>query len=263
MVLLKVKGSIGLAAHPLMLLALGGVAPCTLGQSVPAPSPRAQEQYAWTYQVWDSSDPYARVRANADVALARESRPDQLVGRYSQQASKQPRDPQALYLYAYTFYCRSVQTQKRDERRFTDLSRLFASTPSPRSYQYARLRFVIEGHVFATPKLASLGKRLLRRNPNDVDVNFYIINMLNMAQPSERALAFTCAYRLARINPKRASSYSSLGWVHFRSWMLTKNPQDADKAIAAYTKYLQLAPANDPFRPRAQQIIALIRKRKA
>lgn len=244
-----------------LLLGLSVVA--AVAQSQPGTSRVSRpDQYAWTREPWDSKDPFARIRLDVDTALARQTKPGQLVSQHQVALKKRPESPQALFQLAYSSYQQSLQTRKVDTRRVSELNRKFAQLPSPHSYQYARMRFITEAIAFPTSKLKSVGLRLLHRNPKDVDVNFHIINMLDLSKPQEKATAFVCARRLVQINPQRPSSHSSLGWVYCRSWMLTKSPQDADKAIAAYTKYLQLAPKNDPFRPRAQQIIAMIRKRQ-
>ncbi len=234
----------------------------TYGQGAMAQSEGQTEQYSWTQERWNAKDPYARIRSTVDAALARQAKPEQLVEQYRLTAKKQPQSSQALFQWAYGSYRYSVQVHKLDRRSASQMNLKFAQLRSPHSYQYARMRFITEAMLFPSSRLKDLGLRLLKRNPNDVDVSHYMIDMLNLAKPQERATAFACAQRLVRLAPQRASSHASLGWVYFRSWLLNKNPADADKAVSAYQKYLQLAPPDDEFRSRAQKIIGMIHKGK-
>lgn len=100
------------------------------------------------------------------------------------------------------------------------------------------------------------------REPDDYDVKFRLIAILTPGlSTEEKKQAVSYANDLIRIDAKRPSAYSALGGVYYRSWLISKSRDDAEKSIAAYRRYLQLAPANDTFRPQAQSIIAMMQKK--
>ena len=75
----------------------------------------------------------------------------------------------------------------------------------------------------------------------------------------ERAEAIAYSERLVQLQPKRANAYSALGGTYFVSWFKTKDRTDRDKSLAAYNKFLKLAPPRDPFRPQAMRIVAMLK----
>jgi len=45
-------------------------------------------------------------------------------------------------------------------------------------------------------------------------------------------------------------------------WEKTKSREDRDNAIAAYRKYLELAPPNAEWRPQAEHLIKMLEKER-
>ena len=88
-----------------------------------------------------------------------------------------------------------------------------------------------------------------------------MIDTLNIeTSTKDRKQAIGYAQDLVRLSPKRPSAHASVGWVYFRSWMVSKTQYDANKAITGYRKYLQLAPKKDNFRKQAERIIKEIQQ---
>ncbi|RYZ92627.1 MAG: hypothetical protein EOP06_03705 [Proteobacteria bacterium] len=136
-----------------------------------------------------------------------------------------------------------------------------ASTPSPRVYNWTRLRFLVDARNFPDTLLRPVGERLVQRDPKDYEVKYRLIDTFNPGESkAEKKQALIYAHDLIRLNPKRASGYSALGGVYYRDWLLNKNRTDAGNAIAAYQRYLKIAPPNEPFRRQVTLLIALMRK---
>lgn len=104
---------------------------------------------------------------------------------------------------------------------------------------------------------------MLHRNPNDYDVKFYQVRILSSGNDKDRQQAIDYANDLVRMQPKRPSAYSALGGAYWLAFRGTDHRDVADKAIAAYRKYLELIPANDKSRPEAESMIKLIQEQKA
>ena len=214
---------------------------------------------AWMNETWSSKDPYKRLRVNIDAKWARTTNHADLLSQYRQEAEIQPSDSQKLFKWAYSLYLYIGQMKKRDMRQLNLAKKKLEAFPAQNSYEYSRMRFLIESLIFPSPALKKVGLQLLKRNKNDIDVNYYILDTLDITAPQERGIALSSAKSLVRLSPKRASSYAALGWIYFRVWRQTKSEQDKKQAVANYQTYLKLAPTNDTFRPQAMKIIAVLK----
>jgi hypothetical protein len=137
---------------------------------------------------------------------------------------------------------------------------------SPHAYEFARLRFLMEAWGAPFPQLEKLGQRLVHRNPQDYDVKYYLVQVLcTVPTPEAKQQALGYVREFMRANPKKISYWLNLGAVYNFSWYQSrgKNRADGKNAIAAYRKYLQLAPADDKKRKGVNEEIAYIQKRQA
>lgn len=220
--------------------------------------------WAWTAESWTRDDkPYLKIRQNIDKAVAGGQKPDALLTKYQALAQKKPYDPQAQFRWAYAAWQarKAVDSYDQQYRRLWRTQRAFARVPSPHVYEYARLRFLVEAWFRRVPQFKGVGERLAHRNSNDYEVKYYLASILDtspLAEERERALGY--AKDVIRLQPKRPSSYSLLGGVYFSSWLKTKNRSDAEKAIAAYQQYLQLASPNAEWRPQAKRLIQILQR---
>ena len=215
--------------------------------------------WVWTTEKWTADDkPYVEIRQNIDKAIASGHKPDALLKKYEGMAQKGKLSAQAQFRWAYAAWQARKAVDRYDDQRqrLWIPRRSFTRVASPRCYQYTRLRFLIEAWFLPTPRLKSVGERLVRRAENDYDVKAYMARILRTSTSlEERKKALAYAKDLVRLEPKRPSAYSTLGGVYFTSWLKTKNPDDGDKAVAAYRKYLDLAPRNAEWRPQAERLI--------
>jgi hypothetical protein len=260
-----------------VLLIVGASGLCALAQTINRPhkidSDRLQKMelpsWKWTKEAWTGDDkPFIAIRNDIDTAVvhAPTGKLSALVHKYEAVALKKPADAKAQFAWGYA----AVRARKAgydfSDRQWgvpLNISFNLAEVPSPRSYQYNRLRFLVALWWREFPQLKGLGFRLLRRNAQDYDVKYYLTRILSSGNDSEQQKAIGYAQDLVRMQPKRPSAYEALGsacWLAFRG---TDNRAIADKSIAAYRKYLQLIPANDKSRPQVESLIKVIQEQKA
>ena len=221
---------------------------------------QSQEDLSWTTERWQRKDVYESLRSQLNTEISRSKSYNSLVQKYRFRSEQRRQDPNAFFKFAYANFRYAQQTQKKDERQFRNILQRFSQYPPQGSYEFTRLRFIYEALNFATPKLRIVGIRLLDRNTRDLDVNYHIINTLNIARADDHQLALTCAKRLVKLAPHKANSHATLGWVYFRAWSISKNQQEARLSLNAYNRYLQLAKPQEPFRPQAQRIVAMLKR---
>lgn len=181
-------------------------------------------------------------------------------GKYERQAQLQLRNPVAQFGWALAAY-RRVQI----ERTLTDgpvpitIEGLVRAS-APESYQYARMRFLaIRVTDIPAVKLVGLGKRLLRRNPKDRDVIYYIVPILNYRAPKERAYALSLANSLVRANSKVAAAYIALANANFYAWLATGNKAYGEQAITAYRKHMSMTKVDEIGKRQIARVVKRIR----
>ncbi len=220
--------------------------------------------WGWTSGSWDGDDkPYRQIRTAIDHAIAGGRKPQELMYFYETFARKAPNDPKAQFRWAYAAYKAALTVDYyTGERILGDPRDALVLGPFPNTYEYARLIFLTEDYaVMFVPELQQISKRFLKVSPQDTEVRYAAAkNLLYNRDPATRQLAVDCVYGLIRARPQWAKPRGLLGFVFYRQWKTTKSQSDAAKAIQGYQRYLALAPANDPFRQRAQETIAEIRR---
>ncbi len=244
----------------LFLLAVGcSTQPAT--SPVKPGSPLSPPDTSWKKEAWSGSDqPYAAIRK--EINKAGKGTGD-LVLRYKSAAQKNPKDPVAAYRWGYAYYVAATHNPSLlRSKTMQEVLEFLRAVPSPRSYEFARLRFLLEGNGDEPGAyLKEVGKRLLARRSKDNQVKFTLVRLLNPGLYLEdRKLALAYGQDLMAAMPDKPNVYNLMGDIYMRIYVQTKDPSARDKAIAAYEKYLALAPPNFP-RKAAERWIKVLRKR--
>jgi len=112
--------------------------------------------------------------------------------------------------------------------------------------------------------LLPLGKRLEQKDPKDYAVKYLLRRLLSWSSSAEdRKLAVVYARDMVGAKPSEPAYRASLAGAYMNLWEKTRNPEDADKAIAAYREHLRVAPADAEFRSWAEHLIKVTEKEKA
>ena len=225
-----------------------------------------QTLWAWTTEKWDASDrPYQQIRDNIWRSISSGQKPEILDAKYRALAKSEayhpPYDSVAQFRWAYVAYqAVIVNPQLIDHSDFAAATQALGYGPSPRSYEYARLRFLMEAMSWPDIHLKVAGERLLARVPDDFQVKYQLTHVLASGSTSSQNMnqAVLYAQQLVRAMPSKGRMYGLLGETYYTRWLSGKSSMDGDNAIAAYEKYLALAPPNDSFRHQAQYLIKKI-----
>ncbi|HEX8234504.1 MAG TPA: hypothetical protein VF600_00960 [Abditibacteriaceae bacterium] len=218
--------------------------------------------WEWTNEKWMGNDrPYRDLRRSIEQAVKRTNQRDVavLVEKYRKRAVAHPVDPKAQFAWGYATLegRRKGYTINRDVARRVSLA--LTDATSPKTYQYARLRFLMTMHWGTYPQLKSLGQRLLLREPRDNEVKYYVVRLLSSGSGKEKQQAMNYAQELVRLQPKWSGSYSALGEVYREIFFTNKDLAAGDKAIAAFRKSIQLMPP-DSNHENTDYLIKIIRK---
>lgn len=211
------------------------------------PNKMLLENWEWTQEAWTGSDaPYVAIRHNVDRTLAPLDRPAaiELIGRYRAQASLNGQDPRLQFKWAYAVVAASKKGYRPSTNDAADCTYALEKAVSPRSYEYARIRFLTAMQWGTYSALKSLGYRLIKRNPTDLHVQYNFSRILANGTAKERQQALSYAQSFVRRYPQWAGSYILIGEVYQEMFYRTRNISMGDKAIAAYLKSIQLAGAN-------------------
>ena len=240
-----------------------------VGKSQQAAHPRALPQgaafWAWTQDKWTGNDaPFARTRSQIEAAVASGTSPRTLVAKYRKVALQKPNSALAQFAWGYAAYKAAVDPKvgaNEGQRYLNDAFTGLALAPPPHSYNYTRLRFLSGAQVGPFPELKSVGQRLLQHTPGDYDVRYYVATILaNSRSPLDRSKGQAYAEDLARQRPKDPAALGLLGGVYYQSWVQTRSKADGERAVAAYRRYLQVAPADYAFRQVAEYLINKVEK---
>jgi len=206
--------------------------------------------------------PYQKLREDiySQLMAAKDAQP--LLDQYRAEAEAKPKDPLAQFAWGYTAL--RTPALAGHENVTVDVSGLpdaLAAAPFPRTYDYARLRFLAQAQVRPNGQLEDLGRRLLKRDPTDPAVMYQQISVLEQtpARP-QNTEALRLARTLVEAYPDQLAYLRKLGNIYQESYMdFGFHKADAEAAIAVYQKYLQLAPPNDPTRAGIKRTIKIMR----
>ena len=235
------------------------------------------DTFAWGKVEWSGDEkPLAQARAEADTALSKADSPAQLhkiYEAYKETAQQQPSDLVAQFSWAdATFQLATrnallVQPDRKGPRGNQALREVLAPAaesfekvaPSP-TYEYTRLRFLLEALYTPLPQLVPIGQRLLKHAPKDYEVMFSLLVISPVNTDEERNQALLYAQELVKANPKTAKYYTAKGWIHFLIYQRTSKEADKIQAVESYQKFLELASPTDPFRKDAKEWMEMIQQ---
>lgn len=182
-------------------------------------------------------------------------------------ADQNPEDVEAQFRWGYAMLeapYAGVALQSGPYSDYYFVVRALARPKSPRSYLYARLRFVLMSLEYDYPQLKSLGLRLLERKPSDTPVKTYLVPYLSISDDAqEREQALKYAQELVAQYPKWSGAYSVLGSHYKKVFFRSGDVYTADKAVAAFKKFISLLSTGDEAqRARALDTIQMIEAKK-
>ena len=223
---------------------------------------RIEREYAWTKAVWTGdSKPYLAIQAHLDK-MQREKQDMAAVARqFSKLTAKQKAsDPQAVFRWAYAALLADNGTEDAEVERVRAM-RAMGEVVSPHVYEFDRIRFILLCRDNPNNDLKGLGERLLKRRSGDYWVLLYQVYTLEPGvNADDRKRAFEICSHLTRALPKDPLVQLLVGDTWRRFAWTTQKKADANKAIAAYRKALDLMPTNNPGRQNVLRQIEFVQQ---
>lgn len=199
---------------------------------------------------------FKQARLRIDATIAAGQNPAAIAEQYRPQAVKEPYNPKTVFPFVYAaFQAQRNDQSYRDSGRFAQAVVALGRVPPQRTYEFDRLSFLVQAEdTSGSATLKDAGLRLLKRDPNDNGVKYFVVETLEPGlHPAERRLAMQYTSQLIKASPKDAKVYALRGYVHNIAFMEKNNALDAKQAVIYYQKYLALAPQDDDFRDTAAE----------
>lgn len=222
---------------------------------------------SWMIEAWTGDNrPYRQSRTETDKVSSNPSSLDSIAKRLESDVEKNPSDPKREYQWAYATYKSAIVSNPRDENKLILSRDALQRANPPHSYDYTRLRFLIEATLFVGPQynnFIAVGKRLMQRDPNDVEVKYQMVKILgDSPRLTDQNMAVAYAESMVHQHPERGNYHANLAGAFLSRWLLFRNHSDAENAVAEYQRYLTIAPPDASFRSQAEHMIKLIRERE-
>lgn len=227
----------------------------------------ALEVQRWLHENWAGDpEPYLQIEHQVDQAMTSGENPAALLQHNKALAQQQPQDPQAQFRWGYSGW-KMMNSSSGYREKHLYLGGVFealASAPSPDTYEYARLRYLVAPH---SKHMVKIGERLLQVNQNDSVVKSHLVGDYiqligaidlrpESLNPQLKLRAVTLAQQVIESNPTIARYHASLGSVYATAWVISRSRKDALQAVKAYQEYLRFASPNDEARP---QVLAIMK----
>jgi hypothetical protein len=209
--------------------------------------------WSWANETWGNNDkPYQETKADIDKALVQGQDLEKLLDKYKSAALDSPTNPVEQFRWAYLAYRISLLPQNQDkgvDKIGLSLEAMYRPV-SPHSYEYDRLRFLMESYLTSNYELIGLGRRLIQRDPQNQDIQFYAIR--NLSDPKDwgdrTSLGIVSSQKQALLllqtfiqkYPTSSSGYNLLGGLYSEMYLKSNNPADRDHAVAALRQYQKM-----------------------
>ncbi len=250
----------------------GSPAPRKVTTYTVVPGRAVRPFWPWANEEWKRSDTdFVRIRREVDAFLqgtaSLPNRKDLVLARLkqlTQNAQENPHSSQALFRLAYTTY-QGRKLDVRPDANGRDIYEMYGPLESAHpggSYQYDRMIYIIFSCITDSKPTKPLGKRLLKRNPEDIEVKYFLTRVLSTGTPEEQALALTYAQQFQRQHPERPRAQSLLGLVYEDRWNRRHKAEDVDKAIVAYRKYLSMIPPTNSTYHDISHLVQVLEREK-
>lgn len=202
--------------------------------------------FHWTAEPWTGSDaPFSQMRRAIDAQIAKGTKRSVVLCNFKALALKNPRDARAQFAWAYAAFRNANKPEKgQDAASIIQGVRLaLERVPSPKSYQYARMRWFFhfwDVNFSSEPSIKRCARRLLKRNPNDDDLKFNLAFQLAHTKPTNGE-AMRWAKEYAVEHPERPSAKFLLGCVYESRFGLWLSQKDARVAQTYFMQCLKMS----------------------
>jgi len=166
------------------VMALFVIAPTAYaGRNLPATGTQKPTiDWSWTTEEWTgNSQPYQQIQTEVQKLSEKKQLTNEVLQKQKVAAHQKPSDPQAQFRWGYAAWSVAAATPDLIERArlLKGVANALDLASSPRTYEYARLRFIMEAREAPFNELKRVGQRLVERNANDHYVKYYLVAVLD------------------------------------------------------------------------------------
>lgn len=227
----------------------------------------ALHQYGWASEAWTGDDrPYQAERADIDRQISAGKDREKLFRQCRVDVEKRPGDAVAVYRWGYSGYrsCKNLREQFQRSNRCRDIEREMDRVRSPRTYEYVRLRFLVQVTQGYYSDLAPVAERLFKRNPKDEEVVFRLRGLLCQSrQVADLRRAVQLGEGQVQRNPAMPGYLNGLGVAYHQLWHATGDVGNADKAVKIFNQCLKVVQSGSSHQEFAARELQLILDEKA
>lgn len=202
-----------------------------------------KQRQSWIMGAWTESDePFLKLkkRIESELLAAKTSpKMQEIAERYEAQAKENPKDPQAVFAWAYANRKAAGLDLTHNYTNYR-LSDAFEAAPTPLSYEYVRLRYIVEAQQKFSEDLISLAKRLLQKKPDDTAVMYLLCDLLDTDKVDDRHLFDKLIGVLLEKFPNQAGLYEKRATFYHAAYLSSKQNQHKTKALGNYETYLKM-----------------------
>ena len=223
-----------------------------------------QLDWSWTTQNWTATDkPYVEAREAIGSRYKLNTLREVELTQFKKASFAKPDDALVRFKWAYYAYCMALREPSLSlgSAKLSGVEQAFRFNPSPGSYQYTRLRFLVLSYLTQSgPQLKKLGERLLLRDAKDTSVKYVQVTHLNNGDASNQAQALKYAQQLVKEQPQTPAMYVLVAFLYRNRWLGTHSKSDANAAIANYKRYIALGKLSSEQRSEVEENIQELQK---
>ena len=258
----------------LLLICAWELSPLPASAGAPIPSQTAVRASLKTYYAWmnapltDDDRPYQALRNHIEQALSSGRKPAEVAKEYQNAAVREPADALAKFGYYYAA-SRAANVPNGISpsdamKAGNDFESLIEKHSLPHTYNYARLAFLNGVYAASDIRLISMGRRLMKRDPQDSSVEYALAKVLTYSDaPLDFTQAVALQQDLARRFPNSPKTYWLLGDIYYHTAYRSHNQADVERTIAAYQHVLDVAPPTPEVRDAVRVTVLFIRNLEA
>ncbi len=204
-------------------------------------------KWSWADEAWTNNDKsYLLTKENVDQLVLQGKGLDGLLQIYKRSATNSPYNTLEQFRWAYLAFQMTLlpENQKQGVDKIGLSAYALDRPASPHSYEYDRMRYRIWSYLTPNYLLNSLGDRLLKRDPKNREIRFYVIgNFADATNWGERnpkdviasqKKAITLLHKFIEDYPTDSAAYGLLGGIYSDMYLKSTNPVDQKNALVAF-----------------------------
>jgi len=231
---------------------------------------QALNNYSWASKPWTGNDaPYAAARTEIEQAFAHGTKPETLVSQYESIAKHQPNNPVVQFSWGYAVRLADKSpgyARATDQNYLLSVNTAIAEVPSPHTYNYDRLRYLLWMQEFggmASHYLKNLSVRLLKKDPQDFPIRMgqALIYSQNENE-ADRRHGYILIQGLIKQYPNKPELYDALACWYDTEYIFKHDNKEYESTLAYYRKAMSMYPKESLRKAQIPAVIELVNRQR-